>query len=459
MLSLQGRRNNNLIDEIKPFFDKIIKHNTHVAGHYNSAPILQQWWENKQQLIQALGEELIYELPNKVTLELDEKEKRNKFFDFCEEIEKYENIELLNFICWCGSNDFYNNRTTKDYIKGEYNIPKGIKIIKAFKFFEKDPIILDEIQTKASRVIQQDKVTGTMCLSVHPLDFLSSSENTHNWRSCHSLDGEYCAGNLSYMTDKTTVICYLRSDEPTILPRFPEDVPWNNKKWRMLLTVDVDNFRALFAGRQYPFFSKTALDIILQALRKLPFFRGDWSNWHDDYIDNSFRYKEPEPFARYDYGNRTFVMGRYYYILENLIQNDPSELHFNDLLRSSTYATPYYCWKSTDFGSIHPITIGNAPKCPVCGDREIIYTDTLTCSWCANRAKSTAVGECTLCGREVEEDENYLRVPEDLVCENCGKQFVHTCNVCGERFIYWDLKYNRETHDYTCAFCVQKEGD
>ena len=28
-------------------------------------------------------------------------------------------------------------------------------------------------------------------------DYLSLSENAFNWRSCHALDGEYRAGNLS----------------------------------------------------------------------------------------------------------------------------------------------------------------------------------------------------------------------------------------------------------------------
>ena len=86
-----------------------------------------------------------------------------------------------------------------------------MKLVRAFKFFETDKELLNEIQSVASMIIQEDKIEGTLCLSVHPLDFISSSENTHNWRSCHALDGEYRAGNLSYMLDKTTVMCYLNS--------------------------------------------------------------------------------------------------------------------------------------------------------------------------------------------------------------------------------------------------------
>ena len=95
-------------------------------------------------------------------------------------------------------------------------------------------------------ILQEDKIEGTLCFSVHPLDFLSSSENTYNWRSCHSLDGEFCAGNLSYMADSATMICYLKSDKEEILPRFPEDIPWNNKKWRVFLEAQISFYHCIF---------------------------------------------------------------------------------------------------------------------------------------------------------------------------------------------------------------------
>ena len=91
-------------------------------------------------------------------------------------------------------------------------------------------------------------MSGDFCISIHPLDFLTSSVNTYNWRSCHALDGEYRAGNLSYMVDKSTIICYLKGANNAKLPMFPDDVPWNSKKWRVLIYVS-DYWDLLFAGR------------------------------------------------------------------------------------------------------------------------------------------------------------------------------------------------------------------
>ena len=96
---------------------------------------------------------------------------------------------------------------------------------------------------------------------VHPLDFLSTSENTHNWRSCHALDGEYRSGNLSHMVDHSTVICYLKSGREEKLPNFPPDVLWNSKKWRVLFYM-ADRWDMVFAGRQYPFSTETGLDYV-----------------------------------------------------------------------------------------------------------------------------------------------------------------------------------------------------
>ena len=37
------------------------------------------------------------------------------------------------------------------------------------------------------------------------------------------------------MVDSSTFMCYIKSNDDEILPNFPDTVPWNSKKWRMLL--------------------------------------------------------------------------------------------------------------------------------------------------------------------------------------------------------------------------------
>lgn len=82
----------------------------------------------------------------------------------------------------------------------------------------------------------------TKCLVILHINssfrFLTSSVNTYNWRSCHALDGEYRAGNLSYMADNVTFMCYIKGEAKLQYPFLPHGISWNSKKWRMLVHMD-----------------------------------------------------------------------------------------------------------------------------------------------------------------------------------------------------------------------------
>ena len=174
-----------------------------------------------------------------------------EFIDTLSRDYDYPLADLISFV-QLNYDSFFDNLVSVGYTTADgTKIKPGMKLSKAFKFFVDDEDILDNIQTLASRIIQNNVLSGELCVSVHPLDFLSSSENSYNWRSCHSLNGEYRSGNLSYMVDSTTFIAYIKGKDKHVLPNFPNDVKWNSKKWRTLFFTS-ENFEVLFAGRQYP---------------------------------------------------------------------------------------------------------------------------------------------------------------------------------------------------------------
>ena len=250
------------MEEIKQQFIEIIKYSQGIPEP-KVGNLLTRWYEAKKNIINhVLKGKLIYKTEEKVTFELDQREKSLRFKEFKDWI--YYNLgndALVDFLKF-SEDAFYNNMTPEDYIcENGVKIQKGTKIVKAFKFFEKNKDVLHDLQSKASRLIQEDKISGRLCFSVHPLDFLSTSENAHNWRSCHSLDGDYRAGNLSYMVDKSTFMCYLEADSDTNISNFPDDIKWNSKKWRMLLFLSND-WNMIAAGRQYPFKSQGALEVV-----------------------------------------------------------------------------------------------------------------------------------------------------------------------------------------------------
>lgn len=246
---------------------------------------------------------------------------------------------------------------------------------------------LIDIQNIASRIIQENKIEGHLCFSVHPLDFLSLSENQCNWRSCHALDGEYRGGDLSYMIDHSTFICYLKSSADCTPPNFP--IKWNNKKWRMLLFLSEDH-NMLMAGRPYPFSSDELTQIALDKLREIGFASEEAEyNWYPHWSNERIGQIE----KKYIFDDDYYPVGGKLIPITELVKDNPSSLQFNDLIRSSCYKPIYTfrkinesLWFDNGYGESNEQTtrfkIGGAVPCLRCGVDDIIIADTMQCVKC-----------------------------------------------------------------------------
>lgn len=285
------------------------------------------------------------------------------------------------------------------------------------------------------------------------MDYLSSSENTYNWRSCHSLDGEYRAGNLSYMLDKSTVICYLKGNNDVKLPMFPEDVPWNNKKWRVLFHIS-DNWDLIFAGRQYPFSSDAGMETVrlwlLEALQK-----DEWSycEWTDPLIA-----EVPDSHGHmYDLNSHYIMIRGKLHEIKNIVSDCENPLHFNDVLKSSFYKPHYTAihnrpWVKDDISKVH---VGASCNCLRCGKEPIHITESFMCDEC-----DMAYGEfnediytiCDCCGRRIY-IEDALNVGGDEVCESCARNECFYCEDCEELCYNEDKVYVEEEDIYICVGC------
>lgn len=454
-------------------FETVCSYSQNCTTDLDAEKILTNWYYAKSRFIEAMGGKLIYEHPVPIHFELGDRDKDKKLNTLREMVlGRYNNEELFRFIDR-QKMGFFNNTVVEEEISPSgAKIPKGMKLLKAFKFFENSPVALDEIQSTASRLIQENKIEGRFCISVHPLDYLSSSENTHNWRSCHALDGEFRAGNLSYMCDEVTLVCYLKSEngDKFILPSFPPSVPWNSKKWRMLLYVNTSD-NCMFAGRQYPFFSENALNTVkavaIHAL-KLP---DCWSGWHDDQID-AFNYKNGQDNIFNSTRNRVICVDNKFHVLDKFVK-DQSQLHYNDLLKSSCYI-PYYCWADEGWNQRHVkmFKVGSEPICPICGDAKVTYSETLFCDRCTERfvcEEDDIYGECECCGHTIYDGDDFAYVvshwgAELLVCGDCIVAECSRCDCCGRLAFNNEMIYDREADEYICERCntarkEQKEAE
>lgn len=449
------------IKELQADFDKVILYSQGYS-EVKTDKLFEKWYDNKKWFIEANGGSLIYEYPEKISFTIEEEEKMRRIEDLTNTI-FCSNPNLARFINF-NRKSFYDNVLLSDFSTPDgKKIPKGMKITRAIKFFEQDPAEIDKWQTKISMMLQDTKVTGTLCFSVHPLDFLSSSENNYGWRSCHSLDGDYRAGNLSYMLDSSTIVCYLKGDDDTILPNFPPDVLWNSKKWRMLLFFS-DKRTMLFAGRQYPFFNKDILYTIKKGLVKGGFISPlNWISSWTNHIIKEIEVEDNVSSICQD-GNTLRLRSRYAIAhrkltkLIDLITDAPNSLHYNDLLHSSYY-TPYYTWQETTASPKEHFSIGSEVPCLLCGKTHVSISESFLCDACeldfGNCDSSDFFCFCEVCGRKmfVDGDDYSILESGEYLCHDCLEEHCCCCENCGE-YIWSENALYEEDSAY-CADCFE----
>lgn len=407
------------------------------------------WYENKDRFRSWFGDELIYNYGH-VEFHID-KDKRDKlvtqFLEQAGHILTYDEYESFADFVIINSKTFFDNIVSKPM----RDATEGMRLSKAFKFFISDKETLTTVQQLASSYIQLDKIKGDLCLSVHPLDYLSLSENTYNWRSCHALDGDYRAGNISYMCDRSTIVCYIKGDEEKELPHFPPEIKWNSKKWRMLIFFDED-FDYCFLGRQYPYDLSEAIGTIYNNVLPLgyrPFTQYRVGEIPD--IDVTFAHDQIVLYTNDGYK---------FFPINEVIEDCYNPLHYNDLLYSSYYK-PYYTSRIRyDAYKTKPpkIKVGHNIKCLCCGQDSIECGEGLmTCTKCTldnELGLPDGFVYCSCCGDAVDSIDAFTLYNGDVICENCLStgDFV-ACANCGEIFPIDELTYDEKRCEYYCENC------
>lgn len=448
--------------EIQEQFNKVLCY-SQAQSEVNTDKLFDIWQKAKQRFILLMGNKLIYECPEPVTVYLPTAARDERIDGYIEKVWEISG-EIGEFLTQ-EKEGLIDNKVWTPYTIRNKEVPVGMRIGKALhKFFDVycSANELEWIIQELSRIIQENTVTGKLCISVHPLDFLSLSENNHSWRSCHALDGEYRSGNLSYMCDEVTAIAYIKSEEDTILPRFPEDVPWNNKKWRCLLFCDAAR-NIIWAGRQYPFTAMGALDLVdTKLLSEVNYF--DLVGQHrksSGWVGKTFKKFSPKFDANSD---ETFeltvphlhINGKIY-SLKNFVSDHKNSMAYNDLLRSHYYTPIYLTYGYPNFSpDVDPIVIGGDTPCIHCGERHIYNSDAMFCSddLLYNPEDTDDIVYCACCGDRMTtmSGEQYHG---EWYCADCYDRLdIRKCDYCGTEVSWDDAIHTEDGHLYCCRYCM-----
>ena len=141
----------------------------------------------------------------------------------------------------------------------------------------------EKFRVAHSQVLNQKKLTGRLCLSIHPLDYMTMSDNNSGWDSCMSWTNEGCyrQGTVEMMNSDMVVVAYLASSEDMTLwwsADKDDDKYWNNKKWRQLFVINKDIITNVKA---YPYRNDELTNICLNWLREL----AGSANYNDTILD------------------------------------------------------------------------------------------------------------------------------------------------------------------------------
>jgi hypothetical protein len=267
------------------------------------------------------------------------------------------------------------------------------KIASAYDIPGYEEFLLDQ-----SRVLNVPSRKVKLCLSIHPMDYLTMSENT-TWHSCMkwSDEGDYRAGTVEMMNSPCVVCAYAYWSDFTVCD--DSDYTWNDKRWRKLYIVDRD---IIVGVRAYPYdHNKVDLDV-LNWLRELAETNLDW-HYEDGVIEGEG--EEGEALFFDDHEGH----GRKIWMETNLMYNDFYYKH-NLFLREGYSLEPIPDWDNT-------INYSGASECMFCGD----YFDE---------------------GRE----EAYR-----VACYDCDRG--DRCDGCGEEFIEGSLEEIHGLH--YCEYCMR----
>lgn len=327
-------------------------------------------------------------------------------------------------------------------------INKGCKVMKILgkiaQAFNIDDF--EDFRLKHSMVLNQKNFKGTLCLSIHPLDYMTMSDNECDWDSCMSWrkPGEYREGTVEMMNSPYVIVAYLKAEEDMNL--FPWDDPtdlteWNNKRWRKLYVVTPD----LMSGiKGYPYNDRTLEAEVFKWLLELVKTNCPWCHY-----DAPIEYEAGETFEY-----RSNKMQVWYNF--KIMYNDFYGKHIG-------YFSPTIL-KKLDKNDIYHLMVSGATMCLECGeaydDIKNWDTQSLLCPSCTGQIKCYECEDFTSIEDCYEVDGKYL-------CPYCAETYTNKCDFC-EELHYRDnttpiyLMHNNDIlldeNFFLCEDCLNEEN-
>ena len=421
----------------------------HASEYYGKRTVsgrelLHFWADAKNKyLYKLLGEKLI--VSKTVTFEKESGQMRREMNDLIDEhpfmrefIDKIQNKFWMDFI-QCNSNcemekrSLYESICSVCSISGlidnvymddtfmvltpegkELKIQHGCKTMKALgklaSAYGLDMNDFEDFRIRVSQILNQKTLRGNLCLSIHPLDYVTMSDNNSDWSSCMSWmdNGCYRQGTVEMMNSPMVVVAYLTASEPMDVC----DLEWNNKKWRELMIVNKDLITNI---KSYPYFNSNLTKAALGLLRELA--AKNTPEWNFDDVLREYEPQEPV----YADDCRLIV-----YPSSDAMYND----FLNDPYMNAAYFNKdlYRAMKDEDDYERISFNYSGESECMGCGQAADFYDNEghLMGECC------DAVVFCSVCGESYRSEEELTSIDGRLLCSDCFEDEASQDAITGE---------------------------
>lgn len=304
-------------------------------------------------------------------------------------------------------------------IKNGMKVAKAVqKVLKAIDFPHMD--LFEKWRNQISDLNANRSFSTNLVISIHPIDFMTMSDNNCDWSSCMSWtkDGMYSASSIEMLNSNVAVIAYLESKTP--YENSGHQIP--NKSWRLICYAHKD---ILLSGKQYPYSHEELTHTTLREIANLLKKNLNWSYQYGIQQYQDIIHYHSNEYLRHQIPRRKKIDKH------NIIVY--TRTMYNDLVQDTD--TKYWCYRNYVEKPLFLCLSGSA-TCMCCGDK--LYPD--------DGGHYDNYGSNKIC-------RNCLN---NFVCYSCGK-VIHPDNDAVVHEIKWLGPHSWYNEQHICHDCLTND--
>lgn len=334
-----------------------------------------------------------------------------------------------------------------------FHIKTGMRVTRIFQKLAEIGNIggFELVRELHAKISTSKTVNGDMYLTIHPMDYITMSDNDDGWDSCMNWvnQGDYRSGTVEMMNSPFIIEAFIPSASNKFI--FNGNHKWNSKIWRELYIVTPDLISNI---RAYPFIDSGLSDIAVKWIAELAEQAGIGHYRHiiEHIGDDNSKYV--------DDNNITLRMNT------NNMYND-----YGRETQHVIFAKDFVNrWGDKEWKDSYLLNYSGPMICMNCGDdmsSSLDETRAVMCDDCST--SSEEAWTCDYCGETFyHEDELYV-VDDTSLCENCmndpdtvcvayDDQCPHLVNNCTKIYL-GDPHYNIYIHVYDHHWWIKHNED